>query len=35
MNFKPAAVADFRRVIEIADNPELTDIAKANIAKLG
>jgi tetratricopeptide (TPR) repeat protein len=33
MGFKPAAVADFRRVIEIADNPELTDVAKANIAK--
>jgi hypothetical protein len=35
MGFKPAAVADFRRVIDIADNPELIDIAKANIAKLG
>ena len=35
MGFKPAAVADFRRVIDIADNPELTDIAKANIVKLG
>jgi tetratricopeptide (TPR) repeat protein len=35
MGFKPAAVADFRRVIEIADNPELADIAKTNIAKLG
>ena len=34
LNFKPAAVADFRRVIEIADNPELTDSAKTNIAKL-
>ena len=35
MGFKPAAVADFRRVIDIADNPELTDIAKTNIVKLG
>ena len=35
MGYKPAAVADFRRVIDIADNPELTDIAKANIVKLG
>ena len=35
MGFKPAAVADFRRVIDIADNPELTDIAKMNIAKPG
>jgi tetratricopeptide (TPR) repeat protein len=35
MKFKPAALADFRRVIEFADNPELTEIAKANIATLG
>jgi|GEM_PF-7044810 len=34
MGFKPAAVADFRRVIDIADNPELTDTAKTHIAKL-
>jgi hypothetical protein len=32
---KEAAVADFRRVIEIADYPELTELAAANIAKLG
>jgi hypothetical protein len=31
---KAAAIADFRRVIELADNPELTDLAKVNIAKL-
>lgn len=31
---KEEAVADFRRVIEIADYPELTELAKANIAKL-
>ena len=35
MGFKPDAVADFRRVIDIADNLELTDVAKANIVKLG
>ena len=34
MNYKPAALADFKRVVEFADNPELTDIAKANISKL-
>lgn len=32
---KAAAVADFRRVIEIADYPELAELAAANIAKLG
>jgi hypothetical protein len=31
---KAAALADFQRVIEIADNPELADLAKGNIAKL-
>jgi hypothetical protein len=31
---KAAAVADFRRVIELADNPDLADLAKGNIAKL-
>ena len=31
---KEAAVADFRRVIEIADYPELAKLAKENIAKL-
>jgi hypothetical protein len=35
LNFRPAAVADFRRVVEFADNPELTDIAKGHIASLG
>jgi tetratricopeptide (TPR) repeat protein len=35
MNFKPAAIADFRRVVEFADNPELAELAAANIAKLG
>ena len=32
---KAGAIADFRRVIEIADNPELAELAEANIAKLG
>jgi hypothetical protein len=35
MGFKPAAVADFRRVMDIADNPELAAIAKEQMAKLG
>ena len=32
--FKAAAIADFRRVIELADNPELSDLAKVNIDRL-
>ena len=32
--FKAAAIADFRRVMELADNPELADLAKGNIANL-
>jgi tetratricopeptide (TPR) repeat protein len=35
LNCKPAAIADFRRVVEFADNPELTDIAKGHITSLG
>lgn len=35
MNFKPAAVADFRRVVEFADNPELAEIAKEHLVSLG
>ncbi len=35
VDIKPASLADFERVVEFADNPELTDIAKANVAKLG
>jgi hypothetical protein len=31
---KADAIADFRRVIELADNPELAELAEANIAKL-
>lgn len=31
---KADAIADFRRVIEIADNPELAELAEANLAKL-
>ena len=31
---KAAAIADFKRVIELADNPELADLARENIAKL-
>jgi hypothetical protein len=33
-SFKAAAITDFRRVIELADNPVLTEHAKENIAKL-
>jgi|GEM_PF-2085693 len=29
------AIADFQRVIEIADNPELSELAEVNISKLG
>ena len=34
MGFKPAAVADFRRVVDIADDPELAGSAKEQLAKL-
>jgi len=32
--FKAAAIADFRRVIELTDNPELANLAKENLAKI-
>ncbi|MFA5055664.1 MAG: DUF5684 domain-containing protein [Dehalococcoidia bacterium] len=35
LNCKPAAIADFRRVVEFADHPELADIAKGHLTSLG
>ncbi len=35
MGMKPAAIADFRRVIDTSDNPELIEKAKGHIAELG
>jgi hypothetical protein len=34
MNVKPAAISDFRRVIDISDSPELSEKAKSYIAEM-
>ena len=35
MGMKPAAIADFKRVLDTSDNPELIEKAKGHIAELG
>jgi tetratricopeptide (TPR) repeat protein len=34
MGMKPAAIADFRRVVDISDSPELSEQAKGHIAEM-
>jgi tetratricopeptide (TPR) repeat protein len=34
MGMKPAAISDFRRVIDISDSPELSEKAKSHIAEM-
>ena len=34
MGMKPAAISDFRRVIDISDSPELSEKAKGHIAEM-